>query len=71
MVKSHLLQVAANLGQFCRLDSDRRNKMLKLENGKIISESDTLGKVVLDEMQVAAVELLIKKYIEGELHQNQ
>ena len=45
--------------------------MLKLENGKIISESDTLGKVVLDEMQVAAVKLLIKKYIEGELHQNQ
>ncbi|WJD84250.1 hypothetical protein QSU93_07140 [Limosilactobacillus fermentum] len=45
--------------------------MLKLEDGKIISESDTLGKVVLEEAQVAAVELLIKKYIGEELHQNQ
>ncbi|WP_371967393.1 hypothetical protein [Limosilactobacillus fermentum] len=45
--------------------------MLKLEHGKVIYESDTFGKVVLDEAQVAAVELLIKKCIGEELHQNQ
>lgn len=49
----------------------RRYRMLKLEHGKVIYESDTFGKVVLDEAQVAAVELLTKKCIGEELHQNQ